>query len=104
MFFDAPLAPEVKADPFSLDSLISWLERMPPAATYCYALYEDCLLAQWLKATFDDFGPSTKVMCYGYFAGGKHIDLTNFEPIVMADTRTFGAALERARDLRRSGK
>lgn len=29
--------PEVNADPFSVDSLVAWLEKQPAAKVYCYA-------------------------------------------------------------------
>ena len=42
--------PEVKADPFSLDSLVAWLEKQPAAKVYCYEDTGVCLLSQYFTA------------------------------------------------------
>jgi hypothetical protein len=36
---------ETKPEPFTLDSLIGWLETKNPAETYCWMKTGDCLFA-----------------------------------------------------------
>lgn len=86
--------PEVKADPFSLESLIAWLEKMPADGAYRWEEHRDCLLGQW--CIYNGL--------IGSALGNKSIDLglsTNpdgfYEIAVESGPYTFGAALERAR-------
>jgi hypothetical protein len=88
---------EVKADPFSLDSLIAWLEKQPADKTYCYDDTGHCLLAQWFKSC------GTPSACLGnvcvVFAGenaSRNIPVS-FQKTAMPKPHTFGAALRRAR-------
>jgi hypothetical protein len=90
----------IKADPFSLESLIAWLETMPADATYSWDDGSECMLGQWLR-TIDP-----KVECkfdtgnlYLYEVLGGRVDLSSFEKIARLDYDwdTFGAALDRAR-------
>ena len=41
---------EVKADPFTLDALISWLETQPADRSYPYSSARKCLLCQYFEA------------------------------------------------------
>lgn len=93
---------EVKADPFSLESLIAWLEKMPVDGEYSWDDGTECLLGQWLR-TLDP-----KIECkfntgnlYLYEVHGQPVDLAKFETIAKLhyDRDTFGAALERARKM-----
>lgn len=98
MYFDPTCKSETKADPFSLDSLITWLERQPPDREYDYGDTENCALCQYAKSI-------------GYEnprAGGNYIRefdsctrnyIPNSEDVVAPDPWTFGAALERAREV-----
>ena len=53
MFFDEQVG-KVKADPFSLESLIAWLEKQPRAKRYCYMDNGGCLMHQYFThAGFD---------------------------------------------------
>lgn len=87
---------EAKADPFSLDALIAWLEKQPANQSYDWSRAGECLLGQWCK--FNGLE--------GVAAREKSIILggaVNFsDPIYQAALGslhecTFGAALERAR-------
>lgn len=91
--------PEIKADPFSLESLIAWLEKQPASAGYCYQSNGNCLLAKYFHAA-------------GYpnaMLGGDYVRLhgvrqrtiisEEFQIIPLREPHTFGAALERARAL-----
>lgn len=40
---------ETKSDPFSLESLIAWLEKQPANASYCYLSNGECLLAHYFS-------------------------------------------------------
>lgn len=94
--------PEVKADPFSLDSLIAWLETQPSDKEYCYLDNGHCLLGQYFTAMGFN----------GVQVGGGDFDHEFAEnvrfPEILGDVaygdlitsdyvRTFGAALHRAR-------
>jgi hypothetical protein len=91
--------PEVKADPFSLESLVAWLEKQPGSRVYCYSSTGECLLSQYLKNT----GFPTAIV--GAFTFAERVDgrwqdyrmPRHFDEIARCGKRTFGAALERAR-------
>lgn len=100
MFFEPSCKPETKADPFSLESLIAWLEKQPAAKGYDFCKWDNCLLAQWLHG----IDPTSRVGVgptgYFYSVLGKTVDLTHFTHIARAYRGigdTFGAALARAR-------
>lgn len=97
--------PEVKADPFKLETLIAWLEKQPADKPYDYTCNGHCLLAQY----FSSYGFSDVNMAGQRFfhRDGIMVDLPKHfndvacgtvEPI-FSMRRTFGAALERARAL-----
>lgn len=90
--------PEVKADPFSLQSLIAWLETMPAAAEYCYADNGECLLGLY----FSEGGFERALVGSSTLTHGRDCQHTrhlprNFDAIAVGHPRTFGAALARAR-------
>ena len=97
--------PEIKADPFSLESLIAWLETRVPATQYNYVACGRCLLAQY----FADRGfAGAKITPSHLLYRGDYIELPHrFNDIAMSDRNlnsdelvkdwTFGAALDRAR-------
>jgi hypothetical protein len=89
MFYDPTCKPEVKADPFSLESLIAWLEKQPAGDVYCWSDTEQCLLGQWARA----MGVPEKEVA------NKSTELDTcapFDDIALLSPFTFGAALERA--------
>lgn len=91
--------PEVKADPFSLESLIAWLEKQPADQHYDYCDGDNCLTAQYLthcgfKEVFLTV-ERLKNLGWYYIASGWHTRNGCGE-------RTFGAALERARKVLRA--
>lgn len=87
--------PEVKADPFSLESLIAWLEKQPADKMYCYQDLGHCLLGQYFRSC-----GFLNVQVGGSEVGlnGRDFRLSEaFANIAVEYPRTFGAALERAR-------
>lgn len=79
-----------KADPFSLDSLIAWLEKQPADKPYDWG-GDDCLLCQYLEARgFNKFDS------YGRF----DVDMRSEVALACGEKATFGAALQRARSFR----
>ena len=94
---------EVKADPFSLESLIAWLEKMPADGTYNYISNGNCLLAQYLRSSGHR---RVSVDGYSYYIEGTKQRISpTFRDIAMPEISwcfwrsTYGAALERARKL-----
>lgn len=92
--------PEVKANPFSLESLIAWLETQPTNQGYCYTDHGRCLLSQY----FASFGFSEVQIFSGGIWQHDGSPLTDQYPIVFDAialgnpfNRTFGAALDLAR-------
>jgi len=92
---------ERKCDPFSLESLIAWLKRQDLLEEYCYSSTGECLLARY----FTEQGFGKVIMAARFFyhwpqPGGSY-EVTQLPPhfndIARGKTRTFGAALERAR-------
>ena len=87
--------PEIKADPFSLESLVAWAEKQPAEKEYDFWC-DHCYLAQY----FEDHGFKIQMIGTGTvtFKRGKMRDLPpHFNSIAMTKPHTFGAALERAR-------
>lgn len=94
--------PEVKADPFSLKSLMEWLEKQPADDEYCFLDTGGCLFFQYL----DHNGVVVASVGGNYYRAEQHgemITLPHGWPKIAAEEpRTFGAALERARAVFRS--
>lgn len=91
--------PKVKADPFSLESLIAWLEKQPGATEYCYSDTGHCLLAQYFEAAgFEQALLGSETISWGNADIEVKLPL-HFNEIAQGSggIRTFGAALERAR-------
>lgn len=93
---------ETKADPFSLDTLIAWLEKQPADTTYCYSSNGECLMAQYLSGIFDcqvlvgsrDF---CRLLKDGKTYGPNEYFPDIFHDIAQGRPRNFGSALSRAR-------
>jgi hypothetical protein len=82
--------PEVKADPFTLESLIAWLETKDPSETYnWHDCNGRCLLAQYVS----ERDLITTRWESAYMKISPSIRYKVAEPL----PNTFGAALERAR-------
>ncbi|MDE2373620.1 MAG: hypothetical protein KGL96_05280 [Hyphomicrobiales bacterium] len=92
-----------RLDPFSLASLIAWLEAQDPAAEYCYSNTGECLLARYFAAR----GFNKVIMAARFFyhfpRACAAYDIAflppHFNDIAKGAVRTFGAALARARAL-----
>lgn len=94
--------PEQKADPFSLESLIAWLEKQPAGRTYNFwdgtlmgNCHGACLLHQYLVAQ------GLPKILYPQIASIKKLEWDKeLQHFVASPTpQTFGAALDRARAL-----
>lgn len=84
---------EPKADPFTLDSLIAWLETKDPVEEYVwFNLKGSCLLSQYSCA----HGGSP---WYVKHFGGEE-KCQPFENMAFDRPHTFGAALTRARSIK----
>lgn len=84
--------------PFSLDSLIAWLETKKPYIYYQYDSNNDCMLARY----FSDCGFKHVVVtpCSVYYHGNRVIFPPYFDHISQCHPWNYGAALERALDYR----
>jgi hypothetical protein len=97
---DAPLK---KADPFSLDSLIAWLEKQPGDDKYCFFSYGQCLFALYTVASGGAL-PADSDNDYVIGTSSFSIWSANWpewaSDVAANGPFTFGAALSRARALR----
>ncbi len=107
---------EVKADPLSIESLIAWLEQQPPSQEYAYYCGGTCLLAQYFTAMgfqnvhmFADGFWSGDTPCPGNVGWNETSCRKEGTPLprgfnaiaCRGEGRTFGAALQRAREIAR---
>lgn len=94
---------ETKADPLSLTSLIAWLEKQPTAKAYCYQDNGACLLGQYFTAHgLVDVNVGGLTFNHGRYPNRPSIPLPEtFRAVARGNPRTFGAALERARNAAR---
>ncbi len=81
---------QVKADPFTLENLIAWLEKRDPWERYIVMDVDHCLLGQFAFA-MGASDPGKKSLELG--------DITPFDDVAFKGAPSFGAALERARAL-----
>lgn len=106
MFVDEKKAGEAqtKADPFTLESLIAWLEKQPANMTYEYMNCAGmCLLGQYMTSIGVDWfdGPIEGKSCspYSNFVvkfKSRGIEIQN---VASSAPYTIGGALKRARHL-----
>jgi hypothetical protein len=103
--------PEIKVDPFSLESLIAWLETMPPRAKYCYLSNGECLLAKYFTALgYENVRMWTNSFWCGIQQCPRYIGQEEarrlglatpipaiFNRVAQDEPATFGSALRRAR-------
>jgi hypothetical protein len=92
-----------KPDVFSLESLISWLEKRPADKAYDYTDCRGCLLAQYFTAMGYECVEVAPMMFDHKISGNKifqHFS-DQFETVALCEDRTFGAALKLARRLRK---
>lgn len=92
MLYDPKWEVEVRTDPFSLESLIAWLEKMPAEGYYKRLVPRQCLLGQWIRAA--DIGLTEDEL------GAKSLGMSlaaPFDKIALTGPPIFGDALLRAR-------
>jgi hypothetical protein len=87
---------KVKADPFSLGSLIAWLETKPAMRRYCFNDAGRCLHAQWFRACGETDFILGRVSV-GFSDGKVHRIPNDLQNVAQTSPWTFGAALKRAR-------
>lgn len=89
--------PEVKADPYSLESLIAWLEKQPTEQKYCFMDNGGCLFFKYFSA----MGVPVYSVGGDYYrtesGGDRHFFPDNFSRIAAGEPHDIGAALSRAR-------
>ena len=98
---------EKRQDPFSLSSLIMWLEQQDCAGAYCYSSTGECLLARY----FRERGFNRVIMAAEFFYHWPRPDAVYevtrlpryFNDVAKGKVRTYGAALARARELELAG-
>jgi hypothetical protein len=110
MLYDPKWEHQTRADPFSLASLIAWLDKQPLQDSYEYECHGQCLLARYFSAA----GFKNVHMFSDYFSHGEKLPGSmgkdeavasgravliskTFNWIAIGHNRTFGGALERAR-------
>ena len=83
-------------DPFSLKSLIAWLEKQPADRAYEFYDCDACLIAEYLRAVKGWETPANHTSSYvtGFFGS-----MEEYHGVAARWPWTFGAALERARAL-----
>lgn len=98
MPFDGNAAKFVKPAVFSLPGLIAWLETQPADKTYCYLDTGACLLHQFAEALAL---PITTMHsdCWLDLKRKPHEYPVTLNLIAARGPHTFGAALDRARQL-----
>lgn len=103
MLYDPKWEQKTKADPHSLDNLITWLERQPADTTFDHLDIHGCLLARYFS---DHYGCPVLVggIAYGREFQNEDIPLPKTFADVAFGTApyTYAAALERARAVARS--
>lgn len=103
MLYDPKWDQQTKADPFTVESLITWLEKQPANEVYCYIDHGRCLISQYL--IYHGY-KNVQVYSDPAFTHGDaetHVSYPDiFNYIAIKKERTFGGALERAREALRS--
>ena len=92
MLYDPKWEQQTRADPFSLESLITWLERQGPRQTYRFDQPAVCLVGQWIRAM-----GLVAEKDVGRISANLVTARSVFAPIVFRRPQTFAAALRRAR-------
>lgn len=91
--------PAVKADPFSLENLIAWLETMPADGEYRWQIPSSCLIGQWVQSTGITNDDDVSMKSCRLTSGGSIFALIAYGGEGALPALTFGAALSRARAL-----
>jgi hypothetical protein len=90
--------PEVKADPFKLESLVAWLEKQTASEKYSY-MYDRCLLGQYFEANgFENITMGAAYVTHGPTLKDRmSVRLpVPFNSIAVNTPHNFGSALKRA--------
>ena len=89
---------EVKADPFKLETLISWLEKQNPAAKYDFWCLNCCLGSYFQAHGFDLLMIGTGT--FTTRAKRSYNLPKGWNRIAQTEPHNYGAALSRARAIR----
>lgn len=96
MLYDPKWEQQTRADPFTLESLIAWLEKQPADTAYDYCRPDICLVAQYLKAhEIKNYSVASEEL--NRLIPGLHQIARDC--IDSPQDWTFGGALKRARTL-----
>lgn len=100
MFLETTQPGKTVADPFSLESLISWLEKQPAGKTYAWYSVYGCLVCQFYQA--HGIAAPWGNLATGYDRPfdrglGKTDAHLRYHAVGHPKPWTFGAALSRAR-------
>jgi hypothetical protein len=91
-------APEIKADPLTMESLVAWLEKQPARARYDY---EDCSGKCLYGLYMASHGVAWEVSggCSSLDSGPERAEfcINVYSDVACERPWTFGAALKRAR-------
>jgi len=94
------LAPATPA-PFTLESLIAWLETMPPQESYRFECTDgSCLIGQYSTAHGQGRLPyyqQTEAFANAWGGEPDGLRISHAERLAVSEPWTFGAALTRAR-------
>jgi hypothetical protein len=103
MLYDPKWEVEIKSDPFSLESLIAWLEKQPAHKVYDFFDTHNCMLGQWVRSV-DKKARSMDgaIDSATYNVRGHEVNLRPLCDVANGGKQfdTFGAALKRARAAR----
>ena len=105
MLYDPKWEKKIKTevDPFSLHTLIAWLETQNPATTYSYLDIDGCPLARYFRAHgfHGAFCGATKFNYFNWWCFWwplrKGRIPHEFNEAVICGPKTYGGVLERAR-------
>jgi len=89
--------PEIKADPFSLESFAAWLETQDAAREYDWIDVCGCVCHEYLSAMGLRRAPYPKRDCDGGRLSSIFPSIEVYHKVCGTHPHTFGAALDRAR-------
>lgn len=90
MLYDPKWEIKTKADPFSLEGFIGWLEKQPRDGAYHWYNIGDCVACKYLQA--QGFSEPWTIPYPSVFGG-----IETYQAVGRPMPWTFGAALSRAR-------
>ncbi len=102
MLYDPKWEQKTKADPFTLASVIAWLEKQPATKSYRYAdCSGGCLYGQYMSSVRVSW---EEARCH-FYGPDPHRQFRRYvyDHVAREEPNTFGAALKRARAAQTKG-